>query len=60
MRTHVTKRVSRNLTSLFVLVALFAATVVPAMAQTKPNGGRASGVTRTSWRARLRQLPRRR
>jgi hypothetical protein len=35
MRTHITRRVSRNLTSLFVLVSLLAATVVPAMAQTK-------------------------
>lgn len=35
MRTNITKRVSRNLTSLFVLVSLLAATVVPAMAHTK-------------------------
>lgn len=35
MRTHITKLVSKNLTSLFVLVALFASTAVPAMSQTK-------------------------
>jgi hypothetical protein len=34
MRTNITRLVSRNLASLFVLVALLASTVVPAMAQT--------------------------
>jgi hypothetical protein len=34
MRTNITRLVSKNLTSLFVLVALFAATVLPAMSQT--------------------------
>lgn len=35
MRTHINKLVSKNVASLFVLVALLASTVVPAMAQTK-------------------------
>ena len=35
MRTHITRLVSKNLISLFVLVALVASTVVPAVGQTK-------------------------
>lgn len=35
MKKNLTNRVSKNLTSLLILVALFASTVVPAMAQTK-------------------------
>jgi hypothetical protein len=35
MKTSITNRVSKNLTSLLILVALIASTVVPAMAQTR-------------------------
>ncbi len=35
MKTRIAKRVSKNLTGLLILVALIAATVVPAMAQTR-------------------------
>lgn len=35
MKIHITRLVSKSLISLFVLVALFASTVVPAMSQTK-------------------------